>query len=87
MVAKGADENDIAQLKTQTELARAWKELNPSFSQDHIHVLRSIEHAIDTVRDIRKTTDKPVDTLVAGSLLLVGGLMEVAGLAKVALEV
>lgn len=87
MTAKGVDENDLAQLKTQTELAHAWKELNPSFSQDHIHVVPSIEHAVNTVRDIRKTTDRPVDTLVAGSLLLVGGLIEVAGLSKVALEV
>lgn len=82
MTAKGVDESDLAQLKTQTELARAWEELNPSFPQDHIHVVPSIEHAVNTVRDIRKTTDRPVDALVAGSLLLVGGLVEVAGLAK-----
>lgn len=74
-------------MKTQTDLARAWEELNTTFPQDHIHVVPSIEHAVKTVRDIRETTGGPVDTLVAGSLLLVGGLIEVAGLAKAALEV
>lgn len=84
---RGLDDKDLSQLKTQTELAKAWKELNHSFASDRIHVVPSIQDAVNTARNIRKSTDKQVDTLVAGSLLLVGGLIEVAGLTRVALEV
>lgn len=81
------DADDLARLKTQTELADAWKELIPSFNEESIHVLPSIEHAVKFVHKIREHTEGPVDTLVAGSLLLVGGLIEVAGLTKAALEI
>ncbi len=52
-----------------------------------MHVLPSIEHAVTLVRKLRGENDKPVDALVAGSLLLVGGLIEVAGLTKAALGI
>jgi len=81
------DEKDLAQLRTQTDLATAWKELIPSFSEDHIHIVPSIQHAVNIVEAMRKSCDKPVDALVTGSLLLVGGLIEVAGLATTALKV
>jgi folylpolyglutamate synthase len=42
---------------------------------------------VNIVEIMRKSGDKPVDALVTGSLLLVGGLIEVAGLATTALEV
>lgn len=84
---KGLDEKDLAQLKTQTDLAAAWKELVPSFPEDHIHVLPSIQHAVNVVGRVRKANERPVDVLVTGSLLLVGGLIEVAGLTKAALEI
>jgi folylpolyglutamate synthase len=81
------DEKDLAQLKTQTDLATAWKGLIPSFSEDHIHIVPSIQHAVNIVEVMRKSRDKPVDALVTGSLLLVGGLIEVARLSTTALEV
>ncbi|PVG03448.1 FolC bifunctional protein [Serendipita vermifera] len=84
---KGLDEADLAQLKTQTDLANAWKDLVPAFAKEQIHVVPSIEHAVHLVNKARKDTGKPVDALVTGSLLLVGGLIEVAGLTQVALKV
>ena len=74
---------DLSQLKTQNDLASAWRSLNPSFSEDHIHVLPSIEHAYNVVR--RLENDHNVDVLVTGSLHLVGGMIEVARLSEVAL--
>jgi len=75
--------DDLAQLKTQNQLADAWTSLVPSFPKDRIHVLPSVEHAIRTVRE--SETPGSVKVLVAGSLHLVGGVIEVAGLAEVAL--
>ncbi|KAI0347518.1 FolC bifunctional protein [Trametopsis cervina] len=70
-----------AYLKTQQELAEAWRKIVPTYPEDHIHVLPSIEHAVNIVRQ----EDRPADILVAGSLHLVGGAIEVAGLSDVAL--
>jgi folylpolyglutamate synthase len=67
-------------------LADSWKTLIPAFKQENVHVVPSIEHAVKFVHKIRQGVEGPVDTLVAGSLLLVGGLIEVAGLTKAALE-
>ncbi|THH15377.1 hypothetical protein EW146_g5091 [Bondarzewia mesenterica] len=80
-------ETDLVQLKTQQELAIAWSNLVPSFSSENIHVLPSIEHAVKIVRSLESDVDEArgVDVLVAGSLHLVGGIIEVSGLASVAL--
>jgi folylpolyglutamate synthase len=71
-------------LKTQQELAEAWTSLVPTFPRENVHVLPSIEHAVGIVRE-GASDDRPVEVLVAGSLHLVGGLIEVAGLSDVAL--
>ncbi|KAI9466907.1 Mur ligase [Lactarius psammicola] len=77
-------EEDLTQLKTQQELAAAWTSLLPTFPNENVHVLPSIEHAVRVVRD--ETSDgRSVEVLVAGSLHLVGGLIEVAGLSEVTL--
>ncbi|KAF8076538.1 Mur ligase, partial [Lyophyllum atratum] len=76
-------EDDLAQLKTQHQLASAWSSLVPSFPASHIHVLPSIEHAINEIEKIESS--QPVKVLVAGSLHLVGGVIEVSGLSSVAL--
>ncbi|KAF8272540.1 FolC bifunctional protein [Lactarius quietus] len=75
---------DLAQLKTQQELAVAWTSLLPTFPNENVHVLPSIEHAVRVVRE-ETGNGKPVEVLVTGSLHLVGGLIEVAGLSEVAL--
>ncbi|KAI0352891.1 FolC bifunctional protein [Trametes cingulata] len=78
-------EADLAHLKTQHELADAWSALVPTFPREKIHVLPSIEHAVNVVRRLDASGEKEVDVLVAGSLHLVGGVIEVAGLSDVAL--
>ncbi len=57
----------------------------PDFPKENIHVLPSIEHAVKVVRNLDASGEKDVDVLVAGSLHLVGGVIEVAGLSDVAL--
>ena len=78
-------ESDLTHLKTQNDLASAWSSLVPDFPKENIHVLPSIEHAVNVVRKLNASGEKDVDVLVAGSLHLVGGVIEVAGLSDVAL--
>ncbi|KDQ64642.1 hypothetical protein JAAARDRAFT_28281 [Jaapia argillacea MUCL 33604] len=86
LTAIAIPDGDLAQLKTQTELASAWRSLVPSFPTPNIHVLPSIEHAVKVVRQLESNAqDLPVAALVTGSLHLVGGVIEVAGLSDVAL--
>jgi len=75
---------DLVHLKTQHELANTWSQLVPTFPTTAVHVLPSIEHAIQTVHELSKPPKK-ISVLVAGSLHLVGGVIEVAGLSSVAL--
>lgn len=78
--------NDLAHLQTQHDLATAWSSLVPAFPSDHVHVLPSVEHAIKLVHALRaELTERETDVLVSGSLHLVGGVIEVAGLSEVAL--
>ncbi|KAH8999222.1 Mur ligase [Lactarius akahatsu] len=77
-------EDDLARLKTQQELAAAWTSLLPTFPNENVHVLPSIEHAVRAVRD-ETSNGRPVEVLTTGSLHLIGGLIEVAGLSEVAL--
>ncbi|KAI0796609.1 FolC bifunctional protein [Abortiporus biennis] len=84
LTTKAISDSDLAALKTQNDLASAWLELNPQFPKNNVHVLPSIEHAVNIVRDQEKQHGK-IDVLVAGSLHLVGGVIEVAGLSEVAL--
>lgn len=56
----------------------------PTFPKENVHVLPSIEHAVGVVREVANS-GRPVEALVTGSLHLVGGLIEVAGLSDVAL--
>jgi len=75
----------LTELTIQHELASAWKTLIPSFSKENIHVLPSIEHAVQVVNTLDGSDSRTIDVLVAGSLLLVGGMIEAASLSSVAL--
>lgn len=78
--------NDLAHLQTQHDLASAWLSLVPNFPSQQVYILPSIEDAIKTVKRLRTSAGSPrVDVLVSGSLHLVGGVIEVAGLSEVAL--
>ncbi|KAG1815546.1 Mur ligase [Suillus subaureus] len=71
---------DNLNLKTQREIEAAWNKLVPTYS-GMVHVLPSIEDAVEEVRKMLN-----VSVLVTGSLHLVGGVIEVAGLADRALS-
>ncbi|KAJ7781092.1 Mur ligase [Mycena metata] len=72
-------EADLAQLKTQHQLSEAWAALVPTFPAANIHVLPSIEHSVKLVRQLESDSGSAT-VLVAGSLHLVGGVIEVADL-------
>ena len=73
-------------MAVQSELAAAWLSLMPEFPKGNVHVLPSIEHAIRVVRGVElEGGDGGLDVFVTGSLHLVGGVIEVAGLSGVAL--
>ncbi|KAF7355445.1 Folylpolyglutamate synthase [Mycena sanguinolenta] len=75
------DPADLAELKTQNQLASAWSSMFPAFPVANIHVLPSIEHAVNLVRQLESDAGT-ANVLVAGSLHLVGGVFEVAGLSS-----
>ncbi|KAJ7276543.1 FolC bifunctional protein [Mycena haematopus] len=75
------DQADLRQLRTQNQLGSAWSSLLPTFPAANIHVLPSIEHAVNLVRQLESDAGN-ANVLVAGSLHLVGGVFEVAGLSS-----
>ncbi|ORX35607.1 putative tetrahydrofolylpolyglutamate synthase [Kockovaella imperatae] len=75
LTSNAIDPNDLSQLATQHALRDAWLALNPCFPPEQVHVVASIEHAVNIINSQNKA-----EVLVAGSLHLVGGVMEVAGL-------
>ena len=83
LTSRKIETTDANPLEVQEQLAAAWSSLVPNFPTENIHVLPSIEHAISVVREVG--SEGGVDVLVAGSLHLVGGVIEVAGLSDVAL--
>ncbi|KAK0490843.1 Mur ligase [Armillaria novae-zelandiae] len=85
LTAVSIPEDDLAELKTQHQLAAAWHDIVPAYPQESIHVLPSVEHAVDLVKNVTSQSTSSVSVLVAGSLHLVGGVIEVANLATVAL--
>lgn len=85
LTSKAIDPTDLSALATQHAIADAWRALNPSFPEGHIHVEPSIEDAVRIVREESREGEE-VDVLVAGSLHLVGGVIDVAGLEEVALS-
>jgi folylpolyglutamate synthase len=68
---------------TQDQLKTAWLRLVEGFSPEAVHSLPSIEHAIRKVREFSSTGN--ISVLVTGSLHLIGGIIEVAGLSSDAL--
>jgi folylpolyglutamate synthase len=72
-------------LAVQYQLASSWSSLLPSFPPSHIHVSPTIEDAAQLVRSISTHPKGSIKVLVTGSLHLIGGLIEAAGLAGQAL--
>jgi folylpolyglutamate synthase len=81
LTSNAVDSKDLETLATQHELAEAWAELTSSLSpKAKVHVLGSIQEAVELVRAEGKEGEKEVQALVTGSLHLVGGVMAVAEL-------
>ncbi|CAE6522490.1 unnamed protein product [Rhizoctonia solani] len=76
---KKAERDAVLALTTQREFADAWMDLVPGYPKENVHVLVTIQDAVDLVR-ISHSTGESVDVLVIGSLHLVGGLVGVAKL-------
>jgi folylpolyglutamate synthase len=72
-------------LAVQHQLASSWSSLLPSFPSSHIHVLPTIEDAVQLVRSIKTHPKGSTKVLVTGSLHLIGGLIAAAGLGDQAL--
>ena len=86
MATKSVSTTDRAEVGTQQALSEAWSTLLPNFDPSYIHVLPTIEHAIKEVERISTISPtQTVQVLVAGSLHLVGGVIEVTGLSELAL--
>ncbi len=71
---------DPTSLEIQQEIAEGWGELiqqrQPELKAE-VHILGSVQEAVETVRELKSASEE-VEVLVTGSLLLIGGLMEVA---------
>ncbi|KAH7343372.1 Mur ligase [Rhizoctonia solani] len=76
---KKAERDEVLALTTQREFADAWIDLVPGYAKENVHVLATIQDAVDLVRASHSVGEK-MDTLVIGSLHLVGGLIGVAKL-------
>ncbi|KWU45852.1 FolC bifunctional protein [Rhodotorula sp. JG-1b] len=88
LTSNAVDAKDLETLATQRELAAAWEELAANVDTNgaaalkaNVHVLGSIEEAMDVVRkEAAQESVREVQALVTGSLHLVGGAMAVADL-------
>jgi folylpolyglutamate synthase len=78
-------DSERLKLEPQHQLAAAWFSVTPEFPSENVHVLPSIEHALRVIRGL-EMGGADVQVLVSGSLHLVGGVIEVAGLGDVALS-
>lgn len=78
LVSINTDKHEVDALAVQKALANTWSEID---STAEVRVLRTIEEAVSTARQVArdwaKGTDEEVMVLVTGSLHLVGGALEV----------
>ncbi|PWZ03693.1 FolC bifunctional protein [Testicularia cyperi] len=73
LTSKALDDSDLVNLTIQNELARTWASLAPA-STSQVVVSPSIQATHDRIREFAAAANK-TDSLVTGSLHLVGGLM------------
>ncbi|GAA5823844.1 hypothetical protein JCM11251_003319 [Rhodosporidiobolus azoricus] len=79
LTSNAVDSKDLETLATQREIAEGWIELTSSVpDKAEVHVLGSIQEAVELIRKEAQNGEKDVQALVTGSLHLVGGVMAVA---------
>lgn len=66
----------------QQILAESWKEQLPNFNKDNIHIVGTIEEAVEFAVDLSKNSpdSKHVQVLTTGSLIMVGNTLTVLGI-------
>lgn len=64
----------------QQVCAESWKEQVPDFKQENVHVVGTIEDAVDFAVGLSKKSDVPVQVLTTGSLIMVGNTLTVLGI-------
>jgi folylpolyglutamate synthase len=74
LVSMNTNKDDVDSLKVQRALAVTWDQLDPDAE---VHVVSTIEEAVEKSREIASNDEASVEVLVTGSLHLVGGLIEV----------
>jgi folylpolyglutamate synthase len=69
-------------VSVQKALADSWLEQNPSFPRDHVHVVGTIEDAVDFAvnRSKQVSSETSVQVLTTGSLIMVGNTLTVLGM-------
>nr|POE77606.1 folylpolyglutamate synthase [Quercus suber] len=72
LVSMNTSKDDVGSLRVQHDLAKTWDQIDPEAT---VHVLSSIEEAVERARDI--SNGRKAEVLATGSLHLVGGLIEV----------
>ncbi|KZT53290.1 FolC bifunctional protein [Calocera cornea HHB12733] len=86
LTSKVLTQTDLSGLKTQHELADAWKAIVPDFAAENIHILPSVQDSVVLARSLESPGGEK-DVVVAGSLHLVGATIEVAGLSDTVFSV
>lgn len=76
---KTVSAEDVAAM--QQTLAKTWKERKPSFPSENVHVVGSIEDAVEWIVDYTKSSSmQRVQVLTTGSLILVGNTLTALGI-------
>ena len=65
----------------QKTLAEAWKERMDTFNAENVHVVPSIEDAMEWIVDYsQKESSKQIQVLTTGSLIMVGNTLTALGI-------
>lgn len=69
---RNQDPTVVSNLTMQKDLANTWRNLEPSAN---IHVVPTIQEALELIEDITYEAEAEVEIFVTGSLHLVGGVL------------
>jgi folylpolyglutamate synthase len=64
----------------QQILALSWKDQVPDFNQENVHVVDTIEDAIEFAVDLSNKNENQIQVLTTGSLIMVGNTLTVLGI-------
>lgn len=64
----------------QNSLAESWKARIPNFAPDNVHVVPTIEDALDWIVSYAQSRSEQVQVLTTGSLIMVGNTLTALGI-------